>query len=105
MDHLKNNWNKTHDEILRTMMDLQLQGPNGLDVNREERVKYSEYLTETIRNMALHVNEQSNRCRYSPHIINISLSLYLRSKKSYRELRESRLLKLPSPTTMKSITS
>ena len=39
MDHLKKNWKKTNDEILRMIMDLQLQGLNGLDVNREERVK------------------------------------------------------------------
>lgn len=53
MNHLKKNWNKTNDEVLRMILDSHLQGENSLDVKREERVKYYEYLTETIRNILI----------------------------------------------------
>ena len=82
-------------------MDDESKNPVGL----EERRKCAGYITECIRNMSLHLNEKSKRCRYSPHIINVSIAMYLRSKKTYDDVRESGLIQLPHPSTLIKLTS
>ena len=74
-------------------------------VGLEERRKCAGYITECIRNMSLHLNEKSKRCRYSPHIINVSMAMYLRSKKTYDDVRESGLMQLPHPRTLVKLIS
>ena len=68
-------------------MNLQLSGDGGIDVKTDERIKCAKYLSESVQNMTLHFNEKSRQYRYSPHIINLSLVLCLRSKNSYDHLR------------------
>ena len=101
ISYLKKNWKKTNDDIVKIMMELQLEGENGSEVKKEDRINFATYLTETIKNMSLHINDKSEQCRYSPHIVNISQSLYLRSKSAHNELRSSGILQLPSSRTMK----
>ena len=105
INHLKKNWKKTNDKILAIIMELQLKGDDVNDVNAEEKIKRLSYLTATIKNFSLHLNDTSKRCRYSPHITSISLSLYIRSKTSYKDIPKSGLIMLPSSYTMKKVTA
>ena len=54
--------------------------------------------------MTLHFNDKSCRCRYSPHLIHLSLALYFRSKNLYDRLRNTGLTTLPRPSTLKKTT-
>ena len=81
-----------------------MSGDKGVEVNSEERTTYTEYLLESVQNLSLCFNEHSNRCRYSPHIVNLSLTLYLRNKQSHDQVRKVGFIKLPHPSTLKNIT-
>lgn len=48
---------RANDNILSIIMQLQLIGENGNAVNDEEMIKCLSYLTETIKNMTLHMND------------------------------------------------
>ena len=102
--YLKENLKQTDIQITRLMMDLELKDEYGVEVQREERTKCSQYLSETITNMTLHFNDKSKRQRYSSHMINLSLVLYLRNKSSYDTIRSSGFMNLPHPNTVKKIT-
>ena len=54
--------------------------------------------------MSLHLNENSKECRYLPHILNICLVLYSRSKAGYEELKDSGIITIPSASTLKNLT-
>ena len=85
-------------------MELQLEDEDGVKVNNEERVKCATYLGETVRNMALHFNNKLMNTRYSSHIINLSVTLFLRSRSTYQAMRDSGVLKLHHPNTINKIT-
>ena len=95
----------TNNQILQMMLELQLEDEDGKTVNKEERVKCATYLGETVRNMALHFNDKSKTTRYSSHIINLSVTLFLRNRSSYNAMRESGMIKLPHQNTIHKITS
>lgn len=80
---------------LTIIMELQLKYEIGYTANDEKMITYLSYLTETIKNMSLHMNDKSGRFRYSPRIINISISLFTRSKTGYEEMRKLGLMMLP----------
>jgi hypothetical protein len=61
--YLKENLKQTDIHISRLMMDLELKDEYGVEVQREERTKCSQYLSETITNMTLHFNDKSKRQR------------------------------------------
>ena len=54
--------------------------------------------------MVMQLNSGKKRLGFSAHTANIVLSLLLRNKKSYDDLRYSGLLRLPHPSTLKKIT-
>ena len=85
-------------------MDLQLLGDKGVEVNSEERSKGAEYLSESVWNISLHFDKQSNCCCYSSHIVNLSLTIYLHNTSSYNQVRKSGLITLSYPSTLKTIT-
>ncbi len=74
------------------------------NITEKEKEDCAEYICETINNMSVHLNEKSKQCRYSPHILNICLAVYSRSKAGYEELKDSGLLPLPSASTLKRLT-
>ena len=64
------------------MMELQLQGEDGVNVKKEEEAKCAKYIEETVRNMDLHFIDKSKTIKCSSRIINLSLTLFLRNKSS-----------------------
>ena len=54
--------------------------------------------------MSLHLNDKSKRCRYSPYIMNMCLSLYNIGKSGYEELKDSGMISIPCPSTLKKLT-
>ena len=70
----------------------------------KDRHSCTEYRSETIEKISHQLNGKKPLCRCSAHTVNISMSLYLRSKKLYEDLRESGLLCLSHPSTLKKIT-
>ena len=80
--YLKDNLKQTDLQINRLMMDLKVKDESGVDMHRDERMKRSQYLSETIQSMMLYFNDKTKRRRYSSHMINMSLVLYLRNKTS-----------------------
>ena len=104
VDYIKNNMKQADNQILQIMMELQLEDEDGVKVNNEERVKCATYLGETVRNMALHFNNKLMNTRYSSHIINLSVTLFLRSRSIYQAMGDSSVLKLPHPNTINKIT-
>ena len=55
--------------------------------------------------MSNQLNGKKKQCRFSAHTVNISLSLYLRSKQVYDNLRDSSLLILSHPNILNNITT
>ena len=53
--------------------------------------------------MALHLNGNQKQYRYSPHIINIAVSIFMTCKSYHEKVRHSRLLILPSTKIMHEI--
>lgn len=67
---------KINDEILAIMMELQMKGNDGNNVNDAKNIKCVSYLTEPIKNMHFYLNDKSRGYRYSQHITNTSILLY-----------------------------
>ena len=76
---------------------------DGEKISTIEEKQYTDYIVESIMNMRIKMKEGDKRCRYSPHIINTAMSLFLRNCKLYDELRLSGLLCLPHPRHLRSI--
>ena len=98
-DFIKSNWSLCKNDRIKTLLDIQT---NDDDVNKvknfsnEDREKLVSYLTESIENLALQLNDKDRQCRYSSHVINMSMSLYLKNKSMYEEIRDSKGMSLPS---------
>ena len=67
----------------------------------EERDKLVKYLSELTKKLSLRLKNKSTRCRYSEHAINISMSLYLRSKSAYHFVRDNTPTPLPHPRRLR----
>ena len=87
------------------MLDLDLGVDNDISQNKKEREECASYICDSIENMRKKLEGKSSRVRHSAHTINISLSLFLRSKRGYDDLRSSGLICLPSPRLLASKTS
>lgn len=48
MNHLKKNWKQTNDDIIKVILDLQLEGEYRNEVNREECVKWTSIVSDWI---------------------------------------------------------
>ena len=62
------------------------------------------YLTKNLGTMATKLNSKKTKVQFSSHTINVAMSLLLRGKKSYDDLRDLGLLCLPQPSALKIIT-
>ena len=102
--HLQKDWDKTTDDIMAMMVELKLSDDENETVDIEERKDCAEYITDNIKNMSLQLNGKSKRSRYSSHILNISLAMYMRSQGSYNDLRKSGAIKLPCANTVQKLT-
>ena len=105
MLNIKKNWNKSKryiiDMILLANLDVLHASTEGCV---KDRYSCAVYISETIENMYHQLNGKKTLCRFSAHTVDISISIYLYSKKSYN-LRESGLLCLPHTSTLKKITN
>ena len=54
-------------------------------------------------NMSLKLNNKSTQCIFSADIVNISMSLYMRNKAAYSELRSCNLVPIPHQDMIKNI--
>ena len=95
--YLSENWKFSTLEINKLVLELNLGTKNNTDNNIEERKECTKYLCENIENMKHKLKGQGGLVRYSAHTVNIALSLFLRNKRGYDDLRSSGLLCLPSP--------
>ena len=81
-----------------------LQFDNAVDKSSQvEEQEYINYVYEGISQMRKKLMKQDTQLRFSAHIINTAMSLYLRNRKSYDELRMSGLLCLPDPRHLRRI--
>ena len=69
-----------------------------------KRAICAKYLTESLQNMCATIENRKINVRYSARTINVDMSLYMRSKKSYDNLRSSGLIYMPYPSTLKKVT-
>ena len=102
--HIKQDWNKTNDDIVKLLMNIMFEVGDGKRLLRTWRKKCAEYITDSIKNMSLNFNDESKQCRYPPHIISIAISVYISSKKNYNDIRHSGLISLPNPKTLQRMT-
>ena len=103
VNELKKDWGKTTEQIMLMMMQLQFEENSGDPIDYDDKKKCAIHITECIRNMSLHLNDKTSRCRYSSHLINISMSVYLKSKSSYDTLRQSGIIQLPHPKVLQRL--
>ena len=101
--HLKTRWSYTKSDVTKLLMEVNLEGICKDKITITEKKECAEYICDTINNMSLHLNNNSGQCRYSPHIMNVCLALYGRSKAGYNELKESGLLPIPSASTLERL--
>ena len=95
--YISDNWKCSKSEITKLMMTLDLDDLGKESTEHNEREECAAYISENIINMKKKLDGNSQGIRFSAHTINIAMSLYLRSKKGYDDMRDSGLLCLPSP--------
>ena len=84
------------------VMDLIFETVVSIIKDKEERGQCDKYLTGYIDNMSVQMNSGKKRLIFSAHTVNVSLSILLRNKNSYDDLRESGMLCLPHPSILKN---
>ena len=102
-DFIKSNWSLCKNDLIKTLLDIQSKDDDVNQVKKfsnEDTDKLVSYLTESIENLALQLNDKDRQCRYSSHAINMSMSLFLKNKSMYEEIRDSKGLSLPSRNTL-----
>ena len=87
---------------MKIVLGLHIDVDRSDGVVREEENQFAEYLTETIRNISISFDISKKHVKFSSHTINMLMSLYLRSKKSYDDLCAAGLLCLPYPSILKN---
>ena len=99
---ISSNMEIIREEITNIFVGLQFNDNIGKTTRIEEE-EYTNYVCEGIANMKRKLMKGGKCCRFSPHIINTAMSLYLRNRKSYEELKYSGLLCLPDPRHLRRI--
>ena len=99
-EFIKKNWTQCKNDLMYTLLEVQKGHEDGKkekifsDIVRDNLISY---LTDSITNLSLKLNGKGTQCRYSNHAINLSMSLFLKNKAMYKELRETNSMSLPSP--------
>ena len=99
-DYISKHWNYSKSEINKMFLELELGTNDKTSSNIDERNKCVSYISENIQNMKNKLDGKHGSNRFSAHTINIALSLFLRSKRGYEDLRASGLICLPSPQAL-----
>ena len=102
MEYVQKNLKSSRDELVKIFVDLQFRD-DPEKASTFECQEYTNYVCEGISNMQFKLTRRETQCRFAPHIVNTAMSLYLRSRKSYDELRSSGLLCLPDPRHLRRI--
>ena len=79
---------------------VKLQSPDGEKYDIEEIKEFSENIMNEIENMGKKCVGKNKAVRFSPKIMKVALYVWVRSKKSYKILFDSKLLVLPNPRTL-----
>ena len=101
-NYISENLKLSKTEIRKLVLDLDLGVDNDASQNQKEREECASYICDSIENMRKKLEVKSLQVRHSAHTINISLSLFLRSKRGYDDLRSSGLICLPFPRLLAS---
>ena len=96
---------KSKEEILKSFFEMELSSEECEGVTDEEKKECASILYDSLNNMSLKLQKKDKCCRYSPYVINVTMSLFLRNKKAYDDIRSSGLLCLPSPRKLNEISS
>ena len=99
-DYISKHWNYSKSEINKMFLELELGTNNETSSNIDERNECVSYIYENIQNMKNKLDGKHGSNIFSAHTINIVLSLFLRSKRGYEDLRASGLICLPSPQAL-----
>ena len=91
-NYISENFNLSKIEIRKLVLDLDLWVNNDTSQNKKEREECATYINESLDNMQKKLVGENLRVRHSAHTINISLSLFLRSKHGYDDLRSYGLI-------------
>ena len=98
LDGAKDNREEYTKSLIEAMVKLQSGNKKGYDV--DEIKDFSENIMNEIVSMGKKCVGNDKAVRYSPQIMKLALSLWTRSKKSYKILFDSKLLVLPNPRTL-----
>lgn len=82
-------------------MGLQLDDEGSDSDQSEEKINYIKYLIESIENMSTNFNFTKRNVKFSAHILNMAMPLFMRNKKLYNDLCDSGLLYLLHLSTLK----
>ena len=102
INYVNSNLKESKDQLIKIFLSLQFTNNPG-EATFSEQDDYCNYVLESINNMGKKLARQDSQCRYSPHVINTAMSLFLRNRNSYDELRNSGLLALPCPRVLRSL--
>ena len=100
---IKDNWMECKNDLMYTLLEVQNVNETGKkekifsDIDRNNLISY---LTDSITNLSFQLNGKGSQCRYSNHAINLSMSLFLKNKSMYKELRENKDMSLPSSVSL-----
>ena len=97
---IKANWSQCKNELLKTLLEIQTNGEDDKrdkHFSNDDRERLAQYISESISNLMKQINGNESQTRYSSHAINLSMSLFLKNKSMYDELRDKKLMSLPSP--------
>ena len=95
VDFVTKNVKFSKDELLRLLVEEKISTRTDDGITSEIK-QCANYIFESIEGFSKKLNGDKDGYRYSPHVINVAMTLFLRSKTSYDELRSSGLLNLPS---------
>ena len=99
--YIESDWNRSKLDVMKMIVNVELDHDKGVPVQDCDRDKFVSHISESIKNISLKLQDKSSQCRFSTDIVNISMSLYMKSKAAYSELRSCNLLPLPSKEVLK----
>ena len=101
MAYIESDWTRCKNDVMKMIVDMELGDSKADDIKKEEHKQFVSFMMEYMNNMSLKLKDKSTQCRFSPEIVNISMSLYMRNKAAYSELRSCNIVPLPHQDKLK----
>ena len=90
--------------LFKAMQKEAKSGKKEYELDMEQCQDFISFVEESMKNMIHQLKGQKNRCRYSPKLMALSMSLYLKAgPAAYQQYEEDNIVVMPDVTTIAEI--